>query len=84
MYVCVHIYVYILYTYAHKNAKVMYDRDAQVLLKASEKMLGGANSKDMLTEILPFCGLRDGSCRVAQATAIFPKIWTKLVFNEDK
>lgn len=46
-------------------------------------MHGGANSKDLLTEILPFCGLTDGFCKVAQATAIFPKIWTKLVFNKD-
>lgn len=52
-------------------------------LKESEKMHGSANSKDLLTEILPFCGLTDGFCKVAQATAIFPKIWTKLVFNKD-
>lgn len=53
------------------------------LKKQPEKMHGGANSKDMLTEILPFCGLTTGSLRVAQATAIFPKIWAKLVFNKD-
>lgn len=68
--------------YIHKYKNSGRQRDAQVLLKESEKIHGGANSKYMLTEILPFCGLRDGSCRVAQAIAIFPKIWTKLVFNE--
>lgn len=44
------------------------------LRKQSEMIHGGASTKDMLTEILQFCGLIAGSCTVAQATAIFPKI----------